>query len=100
MEHEQFRLLCPRCESRNLTVRSLGFVNCEWKIDAQNRGGFPVSLASKTYDSQFHKLKESDLLKLWEHLQVHVRRLPPTTPKNSSSFVAHRPLPADEAIQD
>lgn len=64
-----------KCGSKNVDVRNIGFVKCEWiyKGIMKQKRDSTVSGDGKTNDKKFHTFKEINLFSVFETLMIFVK---------------------------
>eukprot|EP00347_Sterkiella_histriomuscorum_P016676 403352282 len=70
-------LTCLVCKTKELDLRNVGFVNCEWVLKGKlmNKDDSRVFAEGKTYDGKLYTFKETNYVKAFENLEVMVKRI-------------------------
>ena len=76
MSKELPDIICPVCQSKNFELRNVGFVNCEWVLKGKlnYKADSRVYGEGQTYDGKLYTFKETNYVKVFEQLEIMVRK--------------------------
>ena len=81
-------MVCPLCEKKEIDIRNMAFVNCEWAIRGKLKRNPDSRIAAdgKTYDNKFYTFKETNYVEVFDELHIKTEALKNVKFQNCSEY--------------